>query len=104
MEFQTERLIIRELALDDKYNLHKLFSEKFVSIYEAHLPKSVSGIEDYIKFHLENKKSLNRTHYYFCIELQESREFLGLIGYSFVEEINLDGITGATMELEYYLL
>ena len=104
MEQQTERLVLRELVLDDKYNLYKLFSEKFVSTYEAHLPKSVSGIEDYIKFHLENKKSQNRTHYYFCIELKEARKFLGMIGYSFVEEINLDGITGATMELEYYLL
>ena len=104
MEQQTERLVLRELALDDKYNLYKLFSEKFVSTYEAHLPKCVLGIEEYIKFHLENRKSSNRTHYYFCIELQETCKFLGMIGYSFVEEDNIDGITGATMEVEYYLL
>ena len=104
MELKTERLILREYAIVDKHNLYKLFSEEFVSTYEAHLPKNISGIEDYIKFHLTNAKSSNRTHYYYVIELRETREFIGIIGYSFVEEININDITGWVMELEYYLL
>jgi ribosomal-protein-alanine N-acetyltransferase len=105
MEFKTERLILREYAKDDKYNLYKLFSEDFVSTYEAHLPtKNISDVEDYIKFHTENAKSSNRTHYYYVIELQGTREFIGSIGYAFVEEININGIIGSVAELEYYLL
>jgi len=105
MKFNTERLILREYAIDDKYNLYKLFSEKFVSTYEAHLRmKNVSEVEDYIKFHVGNAKSSNRTHYYYIIELQETREFVGSIGYAFVEDININGIAGSVMELEYYLL
>ena len=104
MKFKTERLILREYGSDDKHNLYKLFSEEFASTYEAHLPKNISGVEDYIKFHVENAKSSNRTHYYYIIELQETRDFLGIIGYSFVEDINMNGIFGWVMELEYYLL
>ena len=104
MEFKTDRLILREFAKDDNHNLYKLFSEEFVSTYEAHLPKNIPNIEDYIKFHTENAKSSSRTHYYYVIELQINRDFLGIIGYSFVEEININGITGWVMELEYYLL
>ena len=105
MEFKTERLILREYANDDKYNLYKLFTEEFVSTYEAHLQmKNISDVEDYIKFHTENAKSSNRTHYYYIIELQETHDFLGIIGYSFVENININGIDGYVMELEYYLL
>ena len=105
MEFKTERLILREYAIYDKYNLYKLFSEEFVSAYEAHLRmKNISDVEDYIKFHIENVKSSNKTHYYFIIELQETRDFLGSVGYAFVEEINMNGIPGRVMELEYYLL
>ena len=105
MDFKTERLILREFAPEDKYNLYKLFSEEFVSTYEAHLQmKSISDVEHYIKFHTENAKSSNRTHYYFAIELQVPRDFVGIIGYSFVEEINIRGIAGWVMELEYYLL
>ena len=104
MPVKTERLILREYAKEDKHSLYKLFSEKFVSTYEAHLPKNISGIEDYIIFHLENAKSSNRTHYYYVIELQETREFIGSIGYASVGEININGSYGSVMELEAYLL
>jgi ribosomal-protein-alanine N-acetyltransferase len=102
MEFKTERLILREFARNDKHNLYKLFTEKFVSTYEAHLRmNNISDVENYIKFHLENAVSSNRTHFYYVIELQTTREFLGIIGYSFVEKVD---IGGSVMELEYYLL
>ncbi|MCL2517852.1 MAG: GNAT family N-acetyltransferase [Oscillospiraceae bacterium] len=104
MELKTERLILREFALDDKHNLYKLFSEKFVSTYEHLQMKNISDVESYIKFHMENAKSSNRTHYYYVMELQKTREFIGSIGYSFVEETMINGISGWVMELEYYLL
>jgi len=105
MEYQTERLILREYAIDDRNDLYKLFTEEFVSTYEAHLQmKSVADVEDYIRFHLQNAASSNRTHHYFIIALRETREFLGSIGFSFVEETELSGVTGPVMELEYYLL
>jgi len=45
LRLETERIILRELTLDDKHSLFKLFSEKFVSTYEAHLPtKNISNV------------------------------------------------------------
>ena len=105
MEHKTERLILREYALTDSENLYRLFKEDFVSTYEAHLQfNSVSEVEDYIRFHVNNAKSANRTHHYYAIELQNTRVFLGSIGYSFVEEQIIDGNCGRVTELEYYLL
>jgi len=104
MELITKRLTLREYAKDDKNNLHKLFSEEFVLTFEAHLPKNISGIKDYIEFHIENAQSASRTHYYYAIELHETREFVGSIGYAFVEETCINGNSGSVMELEYYLL
>ncbi|MCL2546425.1 MAG: GNAT family N-acetyltransferase [Oscillospiraceae bacterium] len=102
---KTERLILREYAKDDNHNLYKLFSEEFVSTYEAHLQMdNISDVDKYIKFHLENAQSLNRTHYYFVIKTQATLDFVGIIGYSFVENININGTGGSAMELEYYLL
>jgi RimJ/RimL family protein N-acetyltransferase len=66
--------------------------------------KSISDVENYIKFHLDIAESSNRTHYYFIIELKETRRFLGIVGYGFTEQININGVTGPVMELEYYLL
>jgi len=103
MEFETERLVLREFNEGDKNNLYKLFSEKFASTYE-HLPKDPDGVESYINFHMENAKSSDRTHYYYVIELQETHEFVGSIGYAFVENAGINGVEGCVTELEYYLL
>lgn len=105
MKCKTERLILREYTKEDNHNLYKLFTEDFVSTYEAHLQmKSISDVEDHIQFHLENAKSSNRTHYFYIIELQATHDFVGIVGYSFVEETEINGKTGSVMELEYYLL
>jgi len=39
MVHYTDRLALRELELDDRYSLYYLFSQKFVTMYEAHLQK-----------------------------------------------------------------
>ncbi|MCL2364930.1 MAG: GNAT family N-acetyltransferase [Defluviitaleaceae bacterium] len=104
MQLITNRLILREYAKNDKHNLYALFTEKFAFTYEAHLPKKISDMDVYLNFHLENAQTTNRTHYYYVIELQETHEFIGSIGYAFANEININGIDGWVMELEYYLL
>jgi len=105
MIIQTERLILRELANKDKHDLYTLFNEDFAFTYEAHLPKEdIADVAKYIEFHMANAISPNRTHYYFAIELQEDREFVGMIGFSFCENITINGVSGPLMELEYYLL
>ena len=105
MGLKTERLILREFTLDDSHNLFKLFSEDSVAIYEAHLRiNDVSDVENYITFHLENAKNLNRTHYYFAIQSQRCCEFLGMIGFACVEEVSINNSTGWVAEFEYYLL
>jgi len=97
MEHKTERLILRAYTKNDRENIYKLFTEKFVKTYEMHLQmKSISAVDNYLEWHIKNEASPNRTHYFYVIELQETREFLGIVGYSFVEK--------AVMELEYYLL
>jgi len=91
MELRSKRLILRELALDDKCNLFKLFSEELASEYEAHLPtKDIATVQRYVEFHMKNAKLPVRTHYYFVIELRESREFLGMIGLAYVGESSMD--------------
>lgn len=106
MELMTERLILREYTMEDNYNLYELFSKEYVIQYAPYLhKKSISDVNEYIKFYIDNAKSSNRTHYYFIIELQSTHEFAGIIGYAFVgEEVSIRGITGALVEIEYYLL
>lgn len=105
MKLKTGRLILRDIEKDDKDDLYELFTEDFIKTYEAHLRvNSIADVEKYIQFQMDNASSSFRTHYFFMIELQETGEFLGLIGYSFVEDMTLNGKKGHIMEFEYYLL
>jgi len=105
MEYTTERMRLRSYVKTDNCNLYQLFTERFVRTYEHHLQmQSISDVDDYIAWYLDNAASANRTHYFTVIELRETHEFLGIVGYSFVEEMNENGLQGAVMEFEYYLL
>ena len=105
MELTTERLILRGLEKADNRNLFKLFTENYVSTYEEHIQiKSIADADDYISFHVKNAVSDERTHYYFTINLRESQEFAGLIGFAFVDDIICGGVCGKIAELEFFLL
>ena len=101
MEYTTERLCLRGYVKTDNHNLYQLFTERFVRTYEHHLQvKSISDVDNYIAWQMDNAASPHRTHYNYVIELRETHEFLGIAGYSYVEDTS----GGAVMELEYYLL
>jgi len=61
---------------------------------------TIYDVEGHIDFIMKNAELQSRTHYFFIVELEETREFLGIIGYALAEETE----TGSVMELEYYLL
>ena len=105
MELHSERLVIRGFTADDKHNIYRLFTEKYVQTYEEHLQiKNISDAENYLTFRIENAKFSDRTHFYYVLELQSTREFIGILGYAFVDEIEHNGTAGHVAELEYYLL
>jgi len=101
MAYTTKRLHLRGYKATDNHKLYQLFTERFVRTYEHHLQmKSISDVDDHIQWQLDNAVSAKQTHYNYVIELQKTHEFLGIAGYSFVEDTD----SGAVMELEYYLL
>ena len=104
MELKTERLLLREYTLNDKYNLKELFAKEYIKQYAPFLyDKSILEIESYIDFYTENAKSQCRTHYYFIAELISTYEFIGIVGYS-KDDADAINIAGTSVELEYYLL
>ena len=54
----------------------------------------MDGVVKYIEFQRENASSNERTHFNFILELKETSEFIGVAGYSYVED--------CIYELEYF--
>lgn len=85
ISLKTARLIIREPKLTDLQNWHRLISD----------PKTMYYLQDVMTHSLEESKEnllnavsaikdLNRTEYFLVMELKETGEFLGNIGYTVI--------------------
>ncbi|MCL1786626.1 MAG: GNAT family N-acetyltransferase [Defluviitaleaceae bacterium] len=97
MEMTINRLILREYTAKDAESLHHFFAKDYVTQYAPHLfHQDIADTEAYLQFHINHAQASCRTHFYYAIEQRETGEFIGIIGFSQVEE-------GAA-ELEYYLL
>jgi len=97
----TKRVTLRVFQKADNQNVYQLCTEKFIKTYEMHMQiGNLADADDFIQWHLSNAASPRQTHYLYAITLRETGEFLGMGGYSFVDETEL----GVVMELEYYLL
>jgi RimJ/RimL family protein N-acetyltransferase len=104
MELETERLIIRDYKIDDKYNIFKLHNDKNVTYCAPYLYKeSLHEAEDRIKYILNDAKSADRTHYYFIIELKSTKAFIGTVGYAVIGAAETATGDKTEVEIEYFL-
>lgn len=74
---ETSRLILRELTIDDKYELSLILSDKESMKYYPH-PFSDIEVENWINWNIENYKKYN--HGLWAVILKESNIFLGDCG------------------------
>jgi ribosomal-protein-alanine N-acetyltransferase len=104
MVLETERLIIRDYKIEDKYNLFKLHINKNVTYCAPYLYKeSLSEAEDEINYILNDAKSADRTHYYFIIELKSTKAFIGTVGYAVIGTAETASGDKTEVEIEYFL-
>jgi [ribosomal protein S5]-alanine N-acetyltransferase len=79
----TDRLIIRDLTIDDLKNHHKLISDDNVMRYLPDMKtNSIEKSKENLLRAIDNIKSENRELYFFLIEDRSTNEFIGEIGYT----------------------
>ncbi|KAA5532446.1 GNAT family N-acetyltransferase [Taibaiella lutea] len=77
---QTERLNIRELQSGDLHNIHALHSLPETDEFNTlGIPENLQVTEELLNNWLAEKYPEPRSQYVFCIELNESNRFIGLI-------------------------
>jgi [ribosomal protein S5]-alanine N-acetyltransferase len=81
IEIFTDRLLLRDVTIDDSNNLHELFSlpeiEQFNSIEK---PNSIHETINEINLMLEEQSQDKRKNYSFCIINKDQKYFIGFIG------------------------
>ena len=97
----TERLIIRDLEINDLENHNKLLSDKNVMYYlqdiqTNNLEESKKNLNNAIND--QNKK--DRKYYFFVIENKETNVFIGEIGYTVLNNTPY----GKLVHLGYFIL
>ena len=93
---KTERLIIRDPKPEDINGHHRLLSDELIKYYwpnsaSASMEQSRRDLEDAIN----EANSDCRDKYFFTIELSETGEYVGTIGYTVVQRLPVGKIVGA---------
>ena len=82
----TERLIIRDLSIDDLENHHGLISSNIVMDYLQDIKtSSIQESRDNLLLAVNETSSNDRKLYFFLIENRENKEFIGEIGYTVIQ-------------------
>jgi len=82
----TDRLILRDLSIDDLENHHQLFSDNKVMYYLQDIKtNSIEESKENLLKVIIDQNSMDRKFYFFIIENRSTNEFIGEIGYTVLE-------------------
>lgn len=80
MEFQTNRLLFKELSPAYLADIHQLHSLQQTDEFNTlGIPGSIDITTNLLQGWLELREAIPRRSYIFCVELMESGQFIGLI-------------------------
>ena len=96
----TERLIIRDLCIEDLHNHHELMSDNTVMDYIQDIKtNSIEESKENLLMAINDIGSKDRKYYFFAIENKVTEEFIGNIGYT----VMLNTSFGKLVELGFFI-
>ena len=96
----TERLIIRDLNINDLENHHEILSDNKVMYYLQDIKtNSIEESKENLLQAINDINSKDRRFYFFLIENKNTKEFIGEIGYT----VTNDTIYGKLVHLGYFI-
>ncbi|KAN0030479.1 hypothetical protein ACTA71_009118 [Dictyostelium dimigraforme] len=90
---ETERLLLRDMKLEDKNEIFEYRSDSVTNKYQGWIPKTLNDVEAFIK---QNPKEFNKpeTWYQILIICKENNFIVGDIGIHFIDNMQIEiGIT-----------
>ena len=100
MILETERLIIRPLRLDDKYEIFEYRSDSETNKYQGWIPEKIEDVETFIG---KISKQINEpeTWFQFVIIVKEKKKIVGDLGIHFFDSENKQAEIGCTLNKDF---
>lgn len=80
MDFETERLIIREFTMADERDVHAYASDPLVATFMIWGPNTVEETNAFLERTIEEQQQNPRTDYEFAVVLKETGQLIGGVG------------------------
>ncbi|MFY7843589.1 GNAT family N-acetyltransferase [Chryseobacterium gambrini] len=100
MNLETERLLIRDLTLDDKQAVFNYRSDAEANKFQSWIPETLEDVEQFIE---RNNKEFNQPEswYQVLITEKDSKAVIGDIGIHFFGAENLQAELGITLNKDF---
>ncbi|MCQ4138302.1 GNAT family N-acetyltransferase [Chryseobacterium sp. EO14] len=100
MHLETERLLIRDLTLDDKQAVFNYRSDAEANKFQSWIPKTLEDVEQFIQ---KNNKEFNQPEswYQVLITEKDTKAVIGDIGIHFFGAENLQAELGITLNKDF---
>ena len=96
----SDRLIIRDLSIEDLENHHELISDNIVMEYLQDIKtNNISDSKENLLKTINDIESDNRKYYFFVIEDKITKEFIGEIGYTVIQNTPF----GKLVDMGYFI-
>jgi RimJ/RimL family protein N-acetyltransferase len=101
MKFETERLIIRPINLDDKFEIFAYRSDSETNKYQGWIPKTINDVEAFIE-KISTQINEPETWFQFVIIEKETQKIVGDIGIHFFDRENKQTGIGYTLNKDFH--
>lgn len=100
MHLETERLLIRDLTLDDKQAIFNYRSDAEANKFQSWIPETLEDVEQFIE---RNNKEINQPESWYQILITEknTKTVIGDIGIHFFGSENLQTELGITLNKDF---
>ena len=100
MQLYTERLVLRDITIDDKQNIFDYRSDAEANKFQGWIPETLEEVESFIQ---RNTKEFNQPEswYQLLITDKETKAVIGDIGVHFIGDENVQVELGITLNISF---
>jgi len=101
LNFETERLVIRPIQLEDKVNIFEYRSDTETNKYQGWIPKTIEDVEFFING-IAKQINIPETWFQFVLIIKKTQKVIGDLGVHFWDKQNKQVEIGCTLNKDFH--